>query len=532
MRRASWIIIAVYAAFIARISAAGSWAALHRFWTSDDAFFYLTIARNLARGFGSTFDGLTPTNGYQPLWLIVMAAVSRATGPLTPEDGVRVATAVAGAAAAAGAIIIVRLIQRLSAPPVVAVAAALALLSSFGFWYFGLEAHLNVVTAGVMFACAWQRWQAIADRSQPASPRGAIALAVAAALLVLTRVDLVVWVIVVLLGLSVARVAAGWRLRTLIRAAAMEQGVSAAIVLAYLAVNHRVFGAWLPISAVLRTKAAGVTWGALAFHHWVDTAQGIVLVGAGLVMMAVSAWAVTMRGRRALVGTRLGFGLVLAAAVLAHTAVAVLCSVSIEPRYLITSSCAAVVIVSILLTHVMATGPRRRMAVVSAVVAVGALLVAGALTRIAVHRLTTTDEEITDLADLARFRSRIAPIATRDAVVFAVDFSGELAWFCDCHVVNGDGLVNDWAFQQFVAARRVKDYLDAMHVTHVVETTGGTRDGVMWIAGWDWRSPGAESFPIVGYDAASALVTVGQFRLFRYPDGAIAPPTGEARLLR
>lgn len=35
----------------------------------DDAYYYFTIARNLASGAGVTFDGLAPTNGFHPLWL-------------------------------------------------------------------------------------------------------------------------------------------------------------------------------------------------------------------------------------------------------------------------------------------------------------------------------------------------------------------------------------------------------------------------------------------------------------------------------
>ena len=34
----------------------------------DDGFYYLQVSRNIARGHGSTFDRINPTNGYQPLW--------------------------------------------------------------------------------------------------------------------------------------------------------------------------------------------------------------------------------------------------------------------------------------------------------------------------------------------------------------------------------------------------------------------------------------------------------------------------------
>lgn len=41
----------------------------------DDGYYYLQIARNLAHGMGSTFDGVNPTNGYQPLWQIMLVPI-------------------------------------------------------------------------------------------------------------------------------------------------------------------------------------------------------------------------------------------------------------------------------------------------------------------------------------------------------------------------------------------------------------------------------------------------------------------------
>ncbi len=41
----------------------------------DDFFYYLKIAINLAAGHGSTFDGIHLTNGYHPLWLLVLTGL-------------------------------------------------------------------------------------------------------------------------------------------------------------------------------------------------------------------------------------------------------------------------------------------------------------------------------------------------------------------------------------------------------------------------------------------------------------------------
>jgi hypothetical protein len=48
-------------------------------WTylfADDAYYYLGVARNIGAGRGSTFSGLTETNGYHPLWELMLSAVA------------------------------------------------------------------------------------------------------------------------------------------------------------------------------------------------------------------------------------------------------------------------------------------------------------------------------------------------------------------------------------------------------------------------------------------------------------------------
>lgn len=51
---------------------------------SDDMFYYLSLARNVAEGRGATADGENATNGFHPLWLIVLVILLKATGGGTP----------------------------------------------------------------------------------------------------------------------------------------------------------------------------------------------------------------------------------------------------------------------------------------------------------------------------------------------------------------------------------------------------------------------------------------------------------------
>lgn len=47
---------------------------------ADDMFYYLQIARNVAAGQGATFDGLTVTNGFHPLYLLLLVPLFWLTG--------------------------------------------------------------------------------------------------------------------------------------------------------------------------------------------------------------------------------------------------------------------------------------------------------------------------------------------------------------------------------------------------------------------------------------------------------------------
>jgi hypothetical protein len=48
---------------------------LLNWYSTDDAFFYYQVARNVVEGRGFSFDGFNLTNGYHPLWMLVCIAV-------------------------------------------------------------------------------------------------------------------------------------------------------------------------------------------------------------------------------------------------------------------------------------------------------------------------------------------------------------------------------------------------------------------------------------------------------------------------
>ncbi len=115
---------------------------------ADDAFYYFTIARNLAAGHGATFDGLAPTNGFHPLWLLLLTPVFALAGALRAASwtAVHLALSLCALLDLASGVLLWRLLRRLGSPRGAHWGAAVWLLSPVTVMLSlrGLESALTV----------------------------------------------------------------------------------------------------------------------------------------------------------------------------------------------------------------------------------------------------------------------------------------------------------------------------------------------------------------------------------------------------
>src|SRR6185436_2667256 len=81
---------------------------------ADDAYYYFVIARNLAHGLGSTFDGIVPTNGYHPLWMLVLVPLAALTigAGVSPWVFVHLALSLCALLDVASGVILARILER------------------------------------------------------------------------------------------------------------------------------------------------------------------------------------------------------------------------------------------------------------------------------------------------------------------------------------------------------------------------------------------------------------------------------------
>jgi len=127
---------------------------------ADDAFYYFTIARHLAAGHGATFDGLAPTNGFHPLWLLLLTPVFALTGALRAGSwvGVHLALSLCALLDVASGMLLWRLLRRLGSPHGAHWAAAVWFLSPVTVLLSlrGLESALTVTLSAVwLWVVAW-----------------------------------------------------------------------------------------------------------------------------------------------------------------------------------------------------------------------------------------------------------------------------------------------------------------------------------------------------------------------------------------
>lgn len=168
----------------------------------DDAYFYFKVARNLSAGLGSTFDGLTQTNGYHPLWMLACIPIF-ALARFDLILPLRVLLMVMAGLSAASGVLVFRLLKRTLSEPVAMLAAAYWVFNSFihaSVTQYGLETGLLAFAILLLL----RRLQAFEQtwRAGPVRLKEIILLALLAVFVLLSRLDMVflaglvgIWVI-------------------------------------------------------------------------------------------------------------------------------------------------------------------------------------------------------------------------------------------------------------------------------------------------------------------------------------------------
>lgn len=211
----------------------------------DDFFYYLKVAQNLAAGRGSTFNGLVPTNGYHPLWMLTLATVLR-LGANSKAILFFLGASIFMATMTSFALS-VRLLRRGGVAWALSVlGAALVAVYCTYLYVECMEVTLAIpLMLAVLVAVQADDWWS--EIGVPGFRRACL-IGVLVAMMVLSRLDTALFAILLALG-----IAAQPTLRQRLGMAHLAGlAVELLPILVYLLINKIDFGVWMPVSGMAK----------------------------------------------------------------------------------------------------------------------------------------------------------------------------------------------------------------------------------------------------------------------------------------
>ena len=212
----------------------------------DDSFYYFQIARNISQGLGSTFDGINMTNGYHPLWLLILVPIyTYFSAPILMDAAPIHAALVLSALFNAGiGFILLAIVSRYTPNTWI---KALAL----GAWFFnpfnlytladGLETALSIFFIALFFL-------SVLRYREHRTHLSLVVVGVVGGLMMLARLDNVFYFVAFLLWILYDQ---GYR--TSIRSIPRVGIVATIVVLPWLAFNFLTFGMLFTSSSLAYT---------------------------------------------------------------------------------------------------------------------------------------------------------------------------------------------------------------------------------------------------------------------------------------
>jgi hypothetical protein len=434
---------------------------------ADDASYYMTIARNIASGAGVTFDGIHQTNGFQPLWLLMLVPLFSLHG--TPETMIRLVALLQTILLSLAYLVFLRTQVRLFPAPAAALSAVLFVPLAFLPSINGMETAVLILALVILYSYGLHISQSELDW------RRATLLGVIVGFVLLARLDMI-FIPPALLGCGVRQVIVR---ETRYRALAMITvcGLAICVVVApYLAFNYWKFGTIVPISGALKS-----TFPHIALNEY--TLPRIAGMGtANLVFAALALaralWSIADIARTPRRPTSRYYATattVFAWAIALHFLFNVLfMKAGTFAWYFIPYRLFAVVLVTGLLDLALRSSAIVARPTLYAVAA--AILCIGVVVRDQTRdTFSRNGEWHTPVYGAAVWARQHTP---SDAV-FAMSDCGHFAFFSMRRVINLDGLVNNMDFQRTLAQHNLGGYLSENHVDFLVQHAVHSRNDVI-----------------------------------------------------
>ncbi|MFN7018862.1 MAG: hypothetical protein ACK4RG_06255, partial [Fimbriimonadales bacterium] len=225
-----------------------------------------------------TFDGINPTNGFQPLWLYFLLPLAWVFRDASPENYFRAALVYQAVIVIAAGLPLFFALKRVTSLPV-------ALVTLAGFYVFSRHQFMNGMETGCLVLCSnlllayTLQYRIFINYNLLA----ALGFGGLLGLLLLARLDMIFLIAAIYLFVA-GRVWALWRaganISAIVRDAVLSLIALIAVSAPYFVYNKLVFGAMMPISGALKNSFPYVVQPEFGLNRF--NVRSLIAVGAAL----------------------------------------------------------------------------------------------------------------------------------------------------------------------------------------------------------------------------------------------------------
>ncbi|BBZ79558.1 hypothetical protein MANY_48950 [Mycolicibacterium anyangense] len=426
----------------------------------DDAAYYFQIAHNYVAGQGVTFDGRNPTNGFQPFWQVLIALMQE-TLPFRDqaEQFARAVLVFQGILLLAALMMFNRTLLFLDNQLLRRLGTLLFLTTVFLMVRDGMESALLVFLAAMVV-----HFQARNGGVDGWSTRACLTFGLLLGGVLLARLDSIFW-IVGLFGVFVLMTGETEDARIRIRLAkAVWIGLAcAAVVIPYLTVNYIVYGHFMPISGALKTSFPRPGFHLSEFSLTPDTRALLllsVILSAACLLWELGHWPGGENGPLRLPACAMSLG------VLLHVGYALLfMKWAVFSWHFVLERFAVCLLLPYLCAKIAPF-----FAPVLQRLAIGAMIT---ILAIAAPLVVLQQDWRPDLSRSWKVTSYQASQWVKANLpvnaVIAMKDAGNMGFYSDRPVVNLDGLVNSFAYQEFLKRGQFRAFLRNSGVGYLVQ---------------------------------------------------------------
>lgn len=435
-------------------------------WIEDDGFYYFKIARNIASGKGSTFDGINPTNGYHPLWCFLCILVYK----LLPGmySGVRGIMTLGVVLWTTSMMLMWNCIS--SRGRIWAFLGGMLYLTQTvrtATYMSGMETGLLVFSLLLLFFLT-KKWNLL---SADSTLSGDLIFGGLMTLIIFSRLDAVFLMPGVLIVLAVLCRKDGPS--HLIRRCACVFALPALTLPIYMLINKHAFGTLMPISGMLKSSFPHIHSQQLVYVQLFRTGMA-----AGFIALVATVWIIvlTVSGRlQKKAGERdVAILFVLNTYVVLHLLYTLLYTRwGVFSWYTYPYVPVAILDMVVLGSWMLGYGlhPSWKSRLLLAMTA--CVTVAGLLLSIRYFYKAVTDRLPMSWTDYSYSAALWVRANTHPDAVLAWTDTGVFGYFADRRVVNLDGLVNSLEYQEYIADSRLHDFLEKSGVDYYVSSLRG-----------------------------------------------------------